>query len=48
MHDDLLILIGEEVLSLLAGREHELVQIVQSAYVAHRNGQCSARSGLEY
>ena len=39
--DDLLILKGEEVHSLLAGREQELVQIVQSAYVAHRNGQSS-------
>jgi ornithine cyclodeaminase len=39
--DDLLILKGEEVHSLLAGRELELVQIVQSAYVAHRNGQSS-------
>jgi len=35
---DVLILKGQEVLSLLSGREAELIQIVARAYLAHANG----------
>lgn len=39
--DDLLILKGHEVLSLLEGREHEIIQSVREAYEAHARGQTS-------
>lgn len=38
---DVLILKGEEVRSLLQGREAELIQVVRRAYIAHANGNIS-------
>jgi ornithine cyclodeaminase len=38
---EILIVRGREVDSLLAGRESEIIQVVQRAYVAHRAGQSS-------
>ena len=38
---DLLILRGQEVRALLAGREAELIDIVRAAYVAHAEGDSS-------
>jgi ornithine cyclodeaminase len=39
--DRILIVSGEEVAALLAGREAELIDVVERAYVAHRHGQSS-------
>lgn len=39
--DDVLVLGGEDVAALLAGREAELLDIVGRAYVAHRDGKSS-------
>ncbi len=41
LDDDLLILKGHEVLSLLTGREREIVDTVAGAYVAHGHGDSS-------
>ena len=38
---DLLILKGNEILSLLAGQERELLQVVRAAYLAHAGGDSS-------
>ena len=38
---DVLILNGEEVRSLLQGREAELMEVVRKAYIAHANGNIS-------
>jgi ornithine cyclodeaminase len=38
---EILILSGEDVAVLLGGRESEVVDIVEQAYIAHRNGQSS-------
>lgn len=40
-NDDLLILRGIEVHTLLAGRELELIHIIRTAYIAHRQGDSS-------
>src|SRR5689334_20815767 len=40
-NDELLILKGDEVRALLDGQERELLQIIQSAYVSHFNGESS-------
>jgi N-[(2S)-2-amino-2-carboxyethyl]-L-glutamate dehydrogenase len=37
--DDLLVLRGEEVRSLLSGRELEIIELMKSAYVAHGEGR---------
>ena len=39
--DGVLILGGEDVPAVLAGREAELIDIVGRAYVAHRDGKSS-------
>jgi N-[(2S)-2-amino-2-carboxyethyl]-L-glutamate dehydrogenase len=39
--EDLLILGGAEVAALLAGREAEIIDIIEQAYITHRNGQSS-------
>ncbi|HYN19421.1 MAG TPA: hypothetical protein VE078_00555 [Thermoanaerobaculia bacterium] len=39
--EGLLILGSEEVTTLLANREAEVMDVVKSAYVAHRDGQSS-------
>lgn len=41
LDDNLLILKGHEVLSLLAGRERQIVDTVEAAYVAHGEGDSS-------
>ena len=42
MHDDgILMLKGEEVLSLLTGREFDVIRTVRAAYEAHRKGRSS-------
>lgn len=41
MNDDILVLRGNEVDSLLAGREIELIDAVRGAYEAHANGKTS-------
>lgn len=47
MHgDDLLILSGEDVAALLAGREAEIADIVGRAYVAHNTGKSSLPHSL--
>jgi ornithine cyclodeaminase len=38
---DVLILKGDEIQSLLEGRERELIQLVRRAYIAHGNGNSS-------
>lgn len=38
---NMLILTGEEVLSLLMGREVELIQVIEKAYMAHGSGNSS-------
>ena len=40
-NDGLLILKGDEVRALLQGQEHELMRIIQSAYLSHFNGESS-------
>lgn len=40
-NDDILILKGNEIISLLAGREREVVEIVGKAYAAHAAGKSS-------
>jgi 2,3-diaminopropionate biosynthesis protein SbnB len=39
--DGILILSGDDVATLLAGREAEVIDIVEQAYVAHRKGESS-------
>jgi N-[(2S)-2-amino-2-carboxyethyl]-L-glutamate dehydrogenase len=46
MGNDLVILNGQEIGSLLANRELEIVQTVQAAYLAHRNGDSSLPHSL--
>jgi len=40
-NDGLLILSGEDVAAVLAGREAEIAEVVRKAYVAHRKGESS-------
>lgn len=41
MRDDILIIKGSEVVSLLAGRERDLIELAGKAYVAHARGETS-------
>lgn len=43
-NDGLLILSGEDVAAVLAGREAEIAEVVRKAYVAHRKGESSLHS----
>ncbi len=40
-HGDILVLKGQDVLSLLTGRETEIIEAVQMAYLAHAQGESS-------
>ncbi len=42
--DDILILRGGEVASLLAGRETEVMDVVARAYLAHGRGETRSRT----
>ena len=46
MHDDLLILSGDDVAALLAGQEAEIADVVGRAYVAHNTGKSSLPHSL--